>query len=145
MTNYYQDYMTQRRNASRRDIEFNLSFDEWLSIWSQSGKLELRGRGAGKYHMCRKNDIGAYDITNVYIDLAENNGSLPHKGKAKSSKQKFKMSLAQKGVKKSETAIENNRASQLHRPKYDCPHCNKLVSGLGNLKQHVASKHTELI
>lgn len=145
MKDIYQDFMTQRRNAVRRNINFNLSFDEWLSIWTKSGKLNLRGKGKGKYHMCRINDIGAYDVNNVYIDLAENNGGLPHKGKSKTLNHKNKISQSLLGKSKSELAIENNRTSQLNRQKYDCPKCNRMISGIGNLKQHIANKHTEIL
>lgn len=143
--NYKQLYMTQKRNAKKRDINFLLSFDEWLSIWTQSGQLANRGRGKNKYHMCRNNDTGAYEIGNVYIGTSEHNAGLPHIDKSKSIEQKQKMSKAQLGKKKSIIAIANNAISQLSRPKYDCPHCNKLISGMGNLKQHIASKHLEIL
>ena len=140
---YKQDYMTHKRNAKKRNIDFFLSYEEWLDIWTKSGHLNNRGRGKGKYHMCRYNDVGPYAIGNVYIDTAENNAGLPHKGVEKPLITKFKMSIAQKGKSKSISAVQNNAIAQLHRPKYDCPHCQINISGLGNLKQHVYAKHRE--
>lgn len=143
--NYKQDYMTHKRNAKKRNIDFFLTFDEWLAIWSQSGKLELRGPKKGQYCMARIGDIGPYAIGNVYIELSDVNCKLPHNGIAKSKEQKTKMSLAQKGISKSPAAVAKNAISQLARLKYNCPHCNQLISGLGNLKQHTNTKHMEIL
>ena len=33
---YYSDFHV----AARRGIEFNISFDDWLQLWQDSGKLE---------------------------------------------------------------------------------------------------------
>ena len=41
----------------------------------------------------------------------------------------------------SEERKDKNRKAQLVRAKYDCPYCDQLVSGKGNLKQHIKSKH----
>lgn len=71
-------YRKQKEHAKRRGIKFLLSFNEWWSIWQQSGKYSLRGRGKGRYCMCRYNDSGAYEIGNVYIDEWSNNVRLQH-------------------------------------------------------------------
>ena len=55
-----------------------------------------------------------------------------------------KISKALTGKAKSKTAVEKNRLSQYERPKYKCQHCDKIISGMGNLKQHIASKHKEI-
>ena len=143
--NYKQVYMTHKRNAKKRNIDFFLTFDEWLDIWNKSGKLHLRGRKKGQYCMARIGDVGPYMVGNVYIELSDINCKLPHDGISKSQEQKYKMSLASKGVKKSQAAVAKNAISQLSRPKYNCPHCNQLISGMGNLKQHAASKHLEIL
>lgn len=62
-----QDYKSQRRNAERRSIPFNLTLPEWWKIWQDSGKWELRGRGKGKYCMARIGDTGGYEVGNVEI------------------------------------------------------------------------------
>lgn len=60
-------YACHKSKAKHRGIEFRLTYDEWYKIWKDSGKLELRGVGKGKYVMSRYNDIGAYEKNNVFI------------------------------------------------------------------------------
>lgn len=48
-------------------IEMRMTFEEWLSIWIDSGKMHLIGRGVDGYVMCRKDDIGHYEVGNVFI------------------------------------------------------------------------------
>lgn len=77
-------YYFQRRAAEARGIAFNLTFEQWLSIWVESGHFEKRGRGAGKYVMSRRGDEGAYEVGNVFIQpFAANVGesSARHKRK----------------------------------------------------------------
>jgi hypothetical protein len=68
-------FAQQRRNASERGIVFRLSFKQWVGIWETSGKLELRGRGIGKYVMSRIKAEGCYELGNVHIQLATENSS----------------------------------------------------------------------
>jgi hypothetical protein len=44
-------------------ITMKLSFEEWFKIWQDSGHWEERG----KYVMSRINDLGSYEIGNVFI------------------------------------------------------------------------------
>jgi hypothetical protein len=66
-------YSIQKRKAKRRGIAWELSFEEWWTIWEASGKWSERGWGKDKYVMCRYGDIGAYSIDNVFIDTNSNN------------------------------------------------------------------------
>jgi hypothetical protein len=134
-------YYEHKQNAKRRNIPFLLTYNEWISIWKQSGHWEERGLGKGKYVMCRYNDIGPYSINNVYIDLMEVNAGQARLGDRSTKEHSQKISQALKGKSKSASAVRNNAIAQLSRPKYNCPHCNKLISGQGNVKQHIASKH----
>jgi DNA-binding CsgD family transcriptional regulator len=59
-------FTSQRNNANKRGIEWQLTLWQWWSIWQQSGHWADRGRGTG-YCMCRKGDQGPYSIDNVYI------------------------------------------------------------------------------
>lgn len=143
-TEIYQVYKTHQRNAVKRDISFELTFEEWYSVWINSGKWEERGRGKGKYVMCRKNDIGPYAINNVYIDLGEINSSLARKGDTSSLNHREKIRDALVGKPKSQEHILKNKLGQLSRTKLTCIHCSKQISGSGNLKQHIANKHKEI-
>jgi hypothetical protein len=69
------DWNVQRWNAKVRNIAFELSFGEWLSIWLASGKLLRRGRGQGQYCMARHHDRGDYTADNVSIVLAAENNA----------------------------------------------------------------------
>lgn len=64
---YKLQFQQQRCNARSRTIPFRLTFDQWLKVWHDSGKLSERGKGDNKYCMARLKDSGAYEIGNVYI------------------------------------------------------------------------------
>jgi len=89
-----------------------------------------------------------------YMQIKENasKGTESQKGIALSAEHKAKISNALKGKSK-----ENGRTgiplSAEHKAnisigkkdipaiKYPCPHCNQLIGGIGNLKQHINNKH----
>ena len=74
-------YADHKSRAKKRNLSLTLSFDEWLAIWTNSGKLDLRGRGAGKYCMSRVGDKGGYDMGNVFIQSFSANSADAHTGK----------------------------------------------------------------
>lgn len=91
-------YYNQKSNAKVRGIEFLISFDDWLEIWIDSGKLELRGSGIGKYCMCRIGDLGPYSKWNVFIGLFEVNSKDPFRnGREFSPETRKKISEALRG------------------------------------------------
>jgi len=142
MNIYKQRYFEQKQAARQRGISFELTFDQWFAIWQDSGKWELRGRGKGSYVMSRIGDVGPYAIDNVYIIVQEQNAS-EGSSRAKSVEHRNAISKALNGKKKNLDAVIKNAQAQLMRPKYMCQHCDKTISGAGNLKQHIASKHKE--
>lgn len=94
------DYSNHKSAAKGRDIKFELTYKEWISIWKRSGHLHERGRHKDQYVMARYGDKGPYAIDNVkIITVAQNcseNGQ-SHKGKPKSEDHKEKLSKARKG------------------------------------------------
>lgn len=66
-------YQQQMLQARQRGIPWEFTFDEWWSLWQESGKWEMRGKRAGQYVMARRGDIGPYSSANVYICTAEEN------------------------------------------------------------------------
>jgi hypothetical protein len=44
-------------------IEFRLSFEEWTKLWNDAGLLPNRN-----YILSRVNDIGHYEVGNVYVN-----------------------------------------------------------------------------
>jgi hypothetical protein len=75
----YRKYYTQshqagyRKDAAGRPIQMKLSFEEWAQIWAASGKWDQRGRKGTQYCMCRKNDLGHYEVGNVFIATMKEN------------------------------------------------------------------------
>lgn len=84
-------------------IEFKLTFEEWITIWLDSGHWFERGRGAGKYVMSRRDDIGNYEVGNVFIQTFNNNSrESAVRGKGRTRPEGFgdKISAKLKGVPK---------------------------------------------
>jgi len=81
-------FHTQLAHAHKRHIDFDMSFEDWAKWWEdQLGKdwLYKRGRGAGKFHMARKNDKGSYSLNNIKCITHEQNGHDRAKNKTASS------------------------------------------------------------
>jgi hypothetical protein len=68
-------FIAHRNHAHGRNVTFTLTFDEWWSIWEQSGKWEKRGNRSEQYCMCRKHDSGGYSVGNVRIRTNRQNCS----------------------------------------------------------------------
>lgn len=56
-------YSTQKANAKRRGIEFNLTFKQWCEFWGAD--IQKRGNGHDKLQMQRIADTGPYEIGNI--------------------------------------------------------------------------------
>jgi hypothetical protein len=68
-----QKYCVHKQCAKRRGIPFELTFDEWMTIWDASGRFKERGRLRHEYHMARHGDVGPYAVGNVKIITASQN------------------------------------------------------------------------
>lgn len=68
-------YVQQKQQSIARGISWEISFEEWWSLWELSGKWEQRGFAKGKYCMCRNGDVGPYSVDNVRIDTTDRNKS----------------------------------------------------------------------
>lgn len=66
-------FTDQKSKAKHRGIDFNLTFEEWWSIWEQSGKWNERGIRKGQYVMSRIADQGGYTLDNVMIQTVGDN------------------------------------------------------------------------
>ena len=56
-----------RASAKYPGVEFLLTYDEWLSVWENSGHLHERGRGLGQYKMVRIDKKGSFSVKNLII------------------------------------------------------------------------------
>ena len=66
-------YMTHKRDAWRRKIPFEITFEDWLEIWILSGHWDHRGKFPGGYVMGRIGDVGPYAKNNVHIITSHQN------------------------------------------------------------------------
>lgn len=69
----HRNYAQGRKDANGNPIEFRLTFEEWWDIWEKSGHWHERGSKRGQYCMSRYNDVGHYEVGNVFIQLSTNN------------------------------------------------------------------------
>lgn len=141
----------KRVDALGNRIEMRLTFEQWLQIWVDSGKLEKRGRKSGCYVMSRIDDIGHYEIGNVVIQTFRDNvkdtgkrlgRSRPRpwvtkalKGRPRDPEASRKCSESLKGVKKSEAHNRANSEAQ-RLIKKTCQHCGKTGGMLGMNRWH---------
>ena len=96
-----------RLDANGKQILWKLSFDEWLSIWIESKKYSQRGSKKGQYCMSRFNDLGDYELGNVFIQEHSNNISQARKGKLPWNKGSKGLQVAwNKGMKKNKDQQE---------------------------------------
>jgi hypothetical protein len=117
-------YQRHKAHSKERNVTFLITFEEWCYVWEQSGKWELRGRGAGKYVMSRYGDVGPYAIDNVFIQLNEDNARQAQFGKEYSAEYKSNMSKKLKGrVISNEHSLKISK-SLLNNKKITCIHCN---------------------
>lgn len=102
-------YRKQKRASIVRRIGFLLSFREWIEIWTQSGKLDQRGRRRGQYVMARLKDRGPYKVGNVQIITNAENIRDAHEGTRHSAESIAKMSRAAMGHPVSATTRQKLR------------------------------------
>ncbi len=67
----YNAYIDQRQAAKRRGVEFNLTFEEWLEWWGDD--IKLRGVKRNCLQMCRYDDVGPYELGNIYKATQDEN------------------------------------------------------------------------
>ena len=66
-------FYNHMKRAESHCIGFELTFDQWLKIWLDSGHLAERGNHKGQYGMARFEDKGPYAVGNVKIITTEEN------------------------------------------------------------------------
>jgi len=89
-----------RKDAAGVPIKFLLTFEDWLKLWIDSGHADERGTRRGQYCMSRYDDLGHYEIGNVYIQLSSENfrqaalrGHHANKGRVHTEKTKQKVAI----------------------------------------------------
>ncbi len=64
-------YSQQKFHATRRGIDWNLTFEQWIEWWGDD--IDKRGRGADLLCMARHGDAGPYEIGNIYKATMQEN------------------------------------------------------------------------
>lgn len=82
----------QRFAAKYRGIDFNLTFEQWMSWWESTGHFSERGRFKHNYCMCRVGDTGAYELGNIYCDRFSGNVRVARQGKPQSAEHRAAIS-----------------------------------------------------
>lgn len=136
-------YNVQKKTQTRRKpdrnghrIQVTMTFEEWLQVWGESGKLPLRGSGRGKFCMARKDDLGDYAVGNVEIKACEENSREAKLGRSHTACVRDKMSTARAGVAKSKTHKDSIADAHLALPVVRCPHCSKAGRQGGAMRRH---------
>lgn len=122
----------RRKDKLGNEIEFNLTFEEWLRIWVESGHLHERGCRKGQYVMSRKGDIGNYEVGNVEIKQQSDNIVEAQTGRKRSEEANRKIVLAKTGKKHPPRSQEYREKMSIAqrgkvRPKAICSTCGKEV------------------
>ena len=65
------NYRAQKYHAQRRGIQFNITYQDWLSWWGAD--INRRGNNSNDLCMARYGDTGPYELDNVYkTTIAQN-------------------------------------------------------------------------
>lgn len=129
-TKFLKVYKAQKSNARTRGIAFFLTFEEWLAIWIESGKLDQRGRGAEKFCMCRNADVGPYEVGNVFIGTGRENVRAGNLGKLDSDETRQKKSQSMRGIAHPWSVGDKN---PMHRPEVKAK-MSALIGGVNHYK-----------
>lgn len=127
----FRKYRAHKDNAKKRNIPFLLSFDEWMDIWQRSGHYNERGNRKGQYCMSRYNDIGAYQIGNVFIQLHSDNINQAWSGRKHSDEAKQK-------IANNHIGMSGKTQSEETKSKIGLAHKGKIVSEETKMKQRLA-------
>ncbi len=75
-------YSRHKAQSKFRNIEFKFTFEEWYNWWLSHGidrNVDVKWTGMDRPCMCRKNDQGSYEPSNVYFGTNLDNTQDMHK------------------------------------------------------------------
>lgn len=93
----------KRKDAAGNLIEFRLTFEEWMDIWWNSGHYFERGTYHGQFVMSRFQDLGHYELGNVFIQLSTDNVSQADHSKDTTARANIKAAQNRPEVKKAKS------------------------------------------
>jgi hypothetical protein len=106
-------YTTHKALAKRRGVPFELTREQWLKVWIDSGHIFERGSLGHQYVMARLGDRGSYVLGNVKIITGAENISEAQTGRVASLEARQRQSAAKKG--KTFTADHCRKLSEVHK------------------------------
>lgn len=106
-------YSQKHTATTRRGIDWQFTYAEWLAWWGDD--IHLRGRGKGKLVMARRGDTGPYSPDNCIKLLMEDNIRDGNQGRKHSAETCAKKSKALRGKKRSAETLE--KISKIHKGK----------------------------
>lgn len=97
-----------RRDTNGDPIEMRLTAEEWCQLWEESGFIPSRD-----YVISRRNDIGHYEIGNVYIQhnlhnvtqALTNNSDIEYKITEYAIKTRYKRRIVKAMIKRGELVL----------------------------------------
>lgn len=105
-------YNAQRGNAKEREIGFEITFDEWWTIWEPH--YHLRGRGTNSLCMARQGDVGPYKVGNVYICTHLGNSRDYHRPIAEEKERLAEKDRRYWGKNNMHSEAKSHRAYKIH-------------------------------
>jgi hypothetical protein len=100
-------FSSHKAHSTERGIAFLFTFEEWWSVWQQSGHWHERGRRSDQYVMARFGDRGPYAVGNVKIVTAKANAA----EWMACAEPLARISAAQTGRRRSPESIARQRAT----------------------------------
>lgn len=131
MQSDFRKYRAHKDNAKKRNVPFLLSFEQWMDIWQKSGHYNERGNRKGQYCMSRYNDVGPYEINNVFIQLHSDNINQAWTGKKHSI-------VTRKKISENHVGMLGKQQSDETKNKIGLAHKGKIVSDETREKQRIA-------
>jgi hypothetical protein len=131
-------YFAQKYSALKRSdkngnkIEWKLTFEQWWDWWQATGLYDKRGCKKGQYVMARVDDLGPYELGNIFCTTCGENikasntvravsdhhkevaGALgrTHKGKTRTEETKENIRQARTGTTASQATKDKMSASR---------------------------------
>jgi len=92
----YDRWLIKKWESKKRNIEFNLTFQEWYDWWKSNG-IDKNIDSTHNLCMCRYDDVGPYSLDNIYFATRAKNTSDARKNKPRSQKGELNPMFGRRG------------------------------------------------
>src|SRR5258706_9221221 len=66
-TSLHIQYLTHKRDALRKGVAYDISFEDWKDMWNSSGHFQDKGSKTGQYTMVRLDKTKPFTFGNIEI------------------------------------------------------------------------------